>query len=190
MNWIDLFVHKKILKNETGLFECDEEGKLLSYYPSIEVLIEKTEVREHYTYGDAYYRPCIHSMIVPEGVTGFSRDFFRGGYISETLELPYTIKTIGSEEDCCVFADTSIGRLILPDSIESIGNFAFGNSKIEEVVYPKKIIEFQYARQFKGAKINRLLLPQNVFYYLQTQGHRPESLFNPYDTEIMDCIVY
>jgi hypothetical protein len=186
----NIYAHKMILKNETGLFECDEDGKLLSYYPSIEVLMEKNEVRERYTYRDSYYRPCIHSMMVPEGITSFSHDFFRGGYIAETLKLPSTIKTIGSEKDICVFADTSIGRIILPDSIESIGTFAFGNSEIEEFVYPNKIIEFQYLRQFKGTRINRLLLPQNVSCYLQTQDRCIESLFNPCDTKIMNCIVF
>lgn len=186
----NIYVHKKILKNETGLFECDEDGKLLSYYPSIEVLMEITEVRELHAYRDSYYRPFIHSMIIPEGVTSFSGNFFRGGYIAGTLELPNTIKTIGSEEDTCVFAETSIGHIILPDSIESIGTFAFGNSKIEEFVYSNKIVELQYLGQFKKTIINRLLLPQNVSYYLQTQDRCIESLFNPCDTKIMNCIVF
>lgn len=186
----NIYAHKMILKNETGLFECDEDGKLLSYYPSIEVLMEKNEVRERYTYWDSYYRPFIHSMIIPEGVTSFSGNFFRGGYIAGTLKLPSTINTIGSEEDTCVFANTSIGRIILPDSIESIGTCAFGYSEIEEFVYPNKIIEFQYLRQFEGARINRLLLPPNVSCYLQTQDRCIESLFNPCDTKIMSCIVF
>lgn len=179
-----------ILKNETGLFECDEEGKLLSYFPSIEVLMEKTKVRERYTYGDSYYKPCIHSMIVPEGVTSFCRNFFRGGMIEGDLVLPQTLKVIGTEIDDCVFADSSIGRVILPNTIESIGVFAFGNSKIVEFVYPDMILELQYARQFKGASINKLLLPQRVFDYLQVHGRRIESLFNPFDTSISDYILY
>ena len=186
----NVYAHKQILKNETGLFECDEDGKLLSYYPSINVLMEKTEVRERYTYRDSYYRPCIHSMIVPEGVTSFCREFFRGGMIEGDLVLPQTLKVIGTEIDDCVFADSSIGRVILPNTIESIGDFAFGKSNIEELVYPDKIIELQYARQFKGTKINKLLLPQNIFDYLQVQGRRIESLFNPFDTSISDYILY
>lgn len=186
----NVYAHKQILKNETGLFECDEDGKLLSYYPSINVLMEKTEVRERYTYGDSYYRPCIHSMIVPEGVTSFCREFFRGGMIEGDLVLPQTLKVIGTVIDDCVFANSSIGRVILPNTIESIGVFAFGNSNIEELVYPDKIIELQYARQFKGTKINKLLLPQNIFDYLQVQGRRIESLFNPFDTSISDYILY
>lgn len=186
----NVYAHKQILKNETGLFECDEDGKLLSYYPSINVLMEKTEVRERYTYSDSYYRPCIHSMIVPEGVTSFCREFFRGGMIEGDLVLPQTVKVIGTEIDYSVFADSSIGRVILPNTIESIGVFAFGKSNIEELVYPDKIIELQYARQFKGTKINTLLLPQNIFDYLQVQGRRIESLFNPCDTSISDYILY
>ena len=99
-------------------------------------------------------------------------------------------KVIGTEIDDCVFAESSIGRVILPNTIESIGDFAFGKSNIEELVYPDKIIELQYARQFKGTKINKLLLPQNIFDYLQVQGRRIESLFNPCDTSISDYILY
>ena len=187
----NIYAHKMILKNETGLFECDEDGKLLSYYPSIEVLMEKNEVRERYTnWICSYYRPCIHSMIVPEGVTSFCKDFFRGGMIGGDLVLPKTLKMIGTDTEDCVFAETNIGRIILPDSIESIGIFAFGNSEIKEFVYPNKIIELQYLRQFKGTKINRLLLSQNVFEYLQVQGLPIESLFNPSDTKILDYILY
>ena len=186
----NIYAHKQILKNETGLFECDEDGKLLSYYPSINVLMEKTEVRERYTYRDSYYRPCIHSMIVPEGITSFCREFFMGGMIEGDLVLPQTLKVIGTEIDDCVFAYSSIGRVILPNTIESIGVFAFGKSNIEELVYPDKIIELQYPRQFKGTKINKLLLPQNIFDYLQVQGRRIESLFNPFDTSISDYILY
>lgn len=71
----NIYAHKIILKNETGLFECNEGGKLLSYYPSIQVLMDKTEMREHYTYGESYYKPSIHSLIIPEGITSFSREF-------------------------------------------------------------------------------------------------------------------
>ena len=184
-----------ILRNETGIFLCDENGKLLSYYPSIEVLTDEAVVRERYTYGDSYYKPCIKTMIVPEGVTSFCRDFFRWGMIAGDLVLPSTLKRIGSygltyKEDDCVFANTSIGRIVLPDTIESIGIFAFGNSCIGELVYPNKIIESQYARQFKGAIINRLLIPQNVFDYLQAQSRSPEHLLNYGPNKISDCIVY
>lgn len=186
----NIYKHKMILENETGLFLCDEDGKLLSYYPSVNVLIDKTKVREYYTYGDAFYKPCIYSMLVPHGVSSFTREFFRGGYIAGNLELPNTIKTIGSEFDSGVFAETCIGRIILPNSIESIGTFALGNSKIAEFVYPDKIIELQYARQFKGTMINKLLLPQRVYDYLQVQGRSIESLFNPFDINISDYILY
>lgn len=110
--------------------------------------------------------------------------------IEGDLVLPQTLKVIGTEIDNCVFADSSIGHVILPNTIESIGDFAFGESNIEELVYPDKIIELQYARQFKGTKINKLLLPQNIFDYLQVQGRRIESLFNPFDTSISDYILY
>ena len=187
----NIYTHKMILKNETGLFECDEDGKLLSYYPSIKVLRDKTEVLErHAHWRNSYNRPCIHSMIVPDGVTSFCQDFFRGGMIDGDLVLPKTLKMIGTDMDDCVFANTYIGRIILPDSIETIGIFAFGNSEIEEFVYPDKIIELPYLRQFKGTKINRLLLSQNVFEYLQVQGRRIESLFNSSDTSILDYILY
>ena len=170
----NVYNHKMILENDAGLFLCDETGKLLSYYPSVDVLIDKTEVREHYGY--VFYRPCINSMKVPEGVTCLGREFFRGGMISGSLELPDTLKKLGTETDDCVFADTCIGSVTIPMSVDMIGTFAFGNSKINELVYPDKIIECQYLRQFKGAEINDFVIHRDMFDFLQRSKQEVNSL--------------
>ncbi len=184
------YTHELLLKNETGAFLCDEGGKLLSYYPSIKALMDKTIVKEYYSYGASFYKPCIYVMKVPEGVTGFSRDFFRGGMINGELELPNSLKTIGTEMDDCVFADTYIGHITIPMSVESIGTYAFGNSKIVELFYPYRIIESQYLRQFKGASIDNLIISKDVSNYLHKNELRDEHLFYPYEAEIMNCIVH
>lgn len=187
----NIYTHKKILKNETGLFECDDNGKLLEYYPSPSVLIDKATIRERYTYGDSYYKPCVHELIVPEGVVSFKDGFFRGGLIEGTLSFPSTVQTIGTDFDCCVFANTKIGKVILPDSMESFGDFAFGNAQIDELVYPNKLIDTTYRRQFKEATINTMLLPISIYTLKENMKSRNfEELFNPYDCRIRNIQIY
>ena len=170
----NIHTREVLLKNETGAFLCNEDGKLLSYYPSIEVLMDKPIGIEDYP--NCFYKPCIRTMKVPEGVTGFSSNFFRSGMIEGELILPDSLKTIGTEMDVCVFANTYIGHLAIPKSVETIGVFAFGSSRIKELVYPNKIIESQHMRQFKDAIIGNLTIPEGVFGYLHRNKIEVEHL--------------
>lgn len=189
--YINNYTCHKIFKNRTGCFECDDNGKLLEYYPSPSVLIDKATIRERYTYGDSYYKPCVHELIVPEGVVSFKYDFFRGGLIEGTLSFPSTVQTIGTDFDYGVFANTKIGKVILPDSMESFGNFAFGNAQIDELVYPNKLIDTTYRRQFKEVIINILLLPKSIYTLTENMKERNfEELFNPCDCRIRNIQIY
>lgn len=171
----NIHTREVILKNETGAFLCNEDGKLLSYYPSIEVLMDKPTEIENYP--NCFYKPCIRAMKIPEGVTSFSSNFFRFGMIEEELILPNSLKTIGTDMDGCIFANTYIGHIAIPKSVEAIGVFAFGSSRIKELVYPDKIIESQYMRQFKDAIIDNLTIPKGVYCYLQRKRIKIEQLF-------------
>lgn len=179
------------LENETGIFLCDETGKLHTYYPSLEVLMEKSEIRKY----DAYYKTYVRTMKVPDGVTGFCDGFFRNGYIEEELELPHSLKTIGTGIfDCmCVFANTYIGRVVIPSSLEMIGTYAFGNSRIGELVYPNKVIKYEYLRQFKGCIIENFIISKEVSDYLCNNEIEPARLLNPlnppFDVTINKIIV-
>ena len=149
----------KIIKNESGLFECDDDGKLLNFYPDSHNLIDETIVRETYTFGKSYYKPCVHSLIIPEGVTSLEHDFFRGGLVQDDILLPSSLVSLGDKWNPGVFSDACLPELIIPDNVNSIGEFAFGNSRIKSLRITR-VFESEYLRQFKGAYIGTLYLPK------------------------------
>lgn len=149
----------KILKNESGVFECNDEGKLLRFYPDSNNLIDGAKVRETYTMGKSYYKPCIHSLIIPEGVISLEHDFFRGGLVQDEVQFPSTLVSLGDKWNPCVFSDACLPEIVIPDNILSIGEFAFGNSRIKSLRLTH-VFESEYLRQFKGAYIGILFLPK------------------------------
>lgn len=146
----------RIFENESGLFLCNNNGGLLAFFPAIDNLLDESVLKQSYTFQDAYYKPCVHSMIIPEGVFSIEMDFFRGGLVKEKLLLPNTLKLIDSN----VFADSCLPEINIPESVNMIGTFAFGNSIIKSVRFTR-IFECEYLRQFKGASIDTLYLPKN-----------------------------
>lgn len=179
-----------IYRNETGLYECDERGMLMEYYPSTDNLLSESVVRKHYTFGDDYFSPCVKRMIVPEGVKSLRAGFFRGGLVESELIFPDTITSIGSQDEDCVFADTQLPKVVLPDSLEMIGVFAFGNSIIEELIYPQKMFDYPYLRQFKGSRIKHLALPKELFYSVFELKEKVIKLLQAYDATIDNIHYY
>lgn len=157
--FINLANDHQVLRSESGLFECDPEGKLIRFYPDPKNLLDEVVLKEEYTYGKSYYRPCVHTLIIPEGVTAFTREFFRYGYVENEISFPDTLVSLGSEFDDCVFADTCLPIVAIPESVEMIGTFAFGHSIIESLSF-KRLVKSIYLRQFKEACIGTVYLPR------------------------------
>lgn len=179
-----------IYRNNTGIYECDERGMLMEYYPSIDNLLGVSIVRERYTFGDDCFSPCVKRMVVPEGVKSLRTGFFRGGLVENELIFPATLTSIGSQHEDCVLANTRLSKVVLPDSLEMIGCFAFGNSIIEELVYPQKIFDYPYLRQFKGARIKHLFLPKELFYSVFERKEKAIVLLQAYDATIDNIHYY
>ena len=186
----DMFFNQKnnsvVYRNETGLYECNEHGMLMKYYPSVDNLLSEHIVRERYTFRDSYYSPCVKRMIIPEGVKSLRDEFFRGGLVENELILPSTLTSI----EYCVLADTHLSKVVLPDSLEMIGGFAFGNSIIEELVYPRKIFDYPYMRQFKGSRIKHLFLPKELFCSVFGQKDKARKTLQAYDATIDNIHYY
>ena len=49
---------------------------------------------------------------------------------------------------------------VLPDTLEELGDFVFGNSTMVSLRIPKGL-KSEYARQFKGSRIGTLYLPED-----------------------------
>lgn len=190
----DVFINQVnnsvVYRNETGLYECNEHGMLMKYYPSVDNLLSEPVVREHYTFGDEYYSPCVKRMVIPEGVKSLRDEFFRGGLVENELILPSTLTSIGSHHDGCVLANTHLSKVVLPDSLEMIGTFAFGNSIIEELVYPQKMLDYPYLRQFKGSRIKHLFLPKDLFCSVFGQKDKARKTLQAYDAGIDNIHYY
>lgn len=186
----DMFFNQKnnsvVYRNETGLYECNEHGMLMKYYPSVDNLLSEHIVRECYTFRDSYYSPCVKRMIIPEGVKSLRDEFFRGGLVENELILPSTLTSI----EYCVLANTHLSKVVLPDSLEMIGGFAFGNSIIEELVYPRKIFDYPYMRQFKGSRIKHLFLPKELFCSVFGQKDKARKTLQAYDATIDNIHYY
>ena len=153
------YQEQRVYESESGLFMCDDDGKLLRFFPAKENLLDKVVVREHYTYNVAYYQPCVKTLIIPEGITSFAEEFFCEGYVQDFVSLPESLHSIGNEMNYNVFAGAHLPEIIIPKNVNMIGAFAFGNSIIRSVKFTR-IFKCEYLRQFKGAHIEALYLPQ------------------------------
>ena len=49
----------------------------------------------------------------------------------------------------------------LPFDLEKLGNYAFANSKIGTLIIYNEALKSKYGRQFKGATIDKLYLPES-----------------------------
>ena len=156
--YVNTYNSYKILRNESGMFECNDDGKLLRFYPSAQNLLDETIVKKTNSFGKSFFKPSIHSLIIPEGVTAIGRDFFSDGIVEDTIHFPETLCSIGKGPEVRVFADTHLPDIIIPERVNMIGALAFENSVIRSVRY-LRVFECEYFHQFEGANVETLYLP-------------------------------
>lgn len=98
-------------------------------------------------------------MGIPEGVASIPDSCFHYCSLVGGVVLPSTVREIGED----AFSWSGIARINFPEGLESIGNEAFVNTKLEEVVLPASCTEFVGERQF-GAnfQLRRLELQGSV----------------------------
>lgn len=162
MSSIETIGEEHVLKSESGLFYTDGNGIVQRFEPAgvnpfFDEDIEKTD---NYTYKT---QKSIRSLVIPNGVRGFSSDFMRGVRVTERFELPEGLISIGNNSfDManavnCVFADCILPAVVIPESVKEIGIFAFGHTHIESLQLPLGL-QSPYGRQFKDSYIGTLRL--------------------------------
>ena len=151
--------HSMYIISESGVFMCDKYGMLKKFYPCIHNILNEQKIREVYTFGKSYYKPCVHSLIIPEGVTSLEHEFFRGGLVKDQIHFPQTLVSLGDRWNPGVFSDSCLPDIIIPNNVRSIGEFAFGNSHIKSLRLTH-VLGCEYLRQFKGAQIRTVYLPK------------------------------
>lgn len=165
-----------VLESESGLFFIDENGIAQRFEPAKDnpFFDEETEQNDNYTFKTD---KSIRTLIIPKGVKGFVPDFMRGIRVTERFELPEGLKSIGNnsfdigKEQHCVFANCILPTVIIPQSVEEIGIFAFGHTRIKSLQLPATLCS-PYGRQFKDSCIELLRLPKEwkVFVHLENDG--------------------
>ena len=153
-----------VLESESGSFFIDENGIVQRFEPSAgnPFIDEKTDLNDNYIHST---EKSIRTLIIPEGVKGFSSDFMRGVRVTERFELPEGLISIGNnsfdigKEENCVFANCILPSVVVPRSVKEIGNFAFGHSHIDSLQLPEAL-HSPYGRQFKDSYIGTLRLPE------------------------------
>lgn len=150
-----------VLKSESGLFECSYKGELLNFYPASENLIPENPIREHYVLGRRCYTPCVHNLIIPEGVTSIKDGFFARGHVESTITFPSTLTSIGDVFNKGVFSGVEVNEMVIPPTILSIGNFAFENSRIQTLrITFRNTCEHIY--EFRNLHIDRLIISRDI----------------------------
>lgn len=152
-----------VLESESGLFFINSEGVLEHFEPSSNNLFvdEVTEIRRNYTF--TTYK-SIRTLIVPKGVKEFQSDFMRGVKVIERFELPEGLLSIGNngnscgKSSTCVFSNCILPEVVVPQSVQEIGDFAFGHSYINVLQLPVTL-RSKYGRQFKDSYIKTVKLP-------------------------------
>ena len=148
------------LESESGAFFLDEHGIVERFEPSIDNPFKDERTEK----GDIVTQKSIRSLIVPEGVKGFVSEFMRRVRVLELFELPNGLLSIGNnsfsieDEQQCVFANCILPSVVIPETVQQIGNFAFGSSHIECLQLPATL-RSEYGRQFKDGYIGVLKMP-------------------------------
>ena len=127
----NLYRGEVIFENESGLFLCGNSGNLKRFFPATENLLAKPLMKE--CYSNDYFNPCVHSLIIPEGVTSLERNFFSRGFVKDQVLFPNTLVSLGDKWNPSVFSNSYLPDIVVPENVSFIGEFAFGNSTIKSV---------------------------------------------------------
>lgn len=180
--------NRSVLKSESGSFYVDKTGVMQRFEPAGDnpYIEEETEFNDNYTYTT---HKSIRTVIMPNGVKGFVSDFMRGVRVTERFVLPEGLERIGNNsfdidtEESCVFANCILPSVVIPQSVQEIGVFAFGHSHIEVLQLPASL-HSPYGRQFKDSYIGTLRLPHEWKNKVSLDDDGHLSLNSTMDTEI------
>ena len=131
------------ITNKTGTFTIDDNG-VLKEYQSTEV----NQVEEN----------VWRCLDIPEGVRVIPEWAFRDCEILDRLTFPKSLRII-STGGAGAFSWSKLPHVELPETLEELGDFAFGHSSMRSVRIPKGLRSI-YNRQFKESAIGTLYLPE------------------------------
>lgn len=131
------------ITNETGTFTIDNNGVLINYQST-----ENNQIAEN----------VWRCLDIPEGVRVIPEWAFRDCEILERLTFPKSLRVI-STGGAGAFSWSKLPHVELAETLEELGDFAFGHSSMCSVRIPKGL-KSEYGRQFKESSIGTLYLPE------------------------------
>lgn len=148
--------------SESGIFH-HIGGIVYSFTPNPDNIIEGgIDAPDGWCNGVRHYDNAIKTLIVPEGIKGFIGYFLRGWAITETVDFPDSLLSIGEENgEGCVFSDCYLPEIVLPGALKCLGVYAFGHSYIRKLTVAPTV-KSKYNRQFKDSTIEELYLPKVI----------------------------
>lgn len=134
------------ITNESGTFYVDELGVLQKFCCSPENNADACAPQD---------TKKLYTLHIPEGVTVLKEEAFRCYTVLDKLTLPDSLRLIGG----CVLADCQLPDVVIPETLEILGDFSFAHSTMRSLRLPKNAA-WDYARQFKGSNTETLYVSQ------------------------------
>lgn len=111
----------------------------------------------------ASFRSChwmeVDPLIIPEGITEIPWECFAHCQSFRKLVLPQSLKTLGGFS----FFNTRMEEMNLPEGLETIGESAFwGSGELKKVVIPESVIDLGLGAFAQNDSLHSIVFPQNI----------------------------
>lgn len=151
------------LTNDSGAFLVDADGVLMAFEPSPGNLVSRDD-----------YAMTVHSLHVPSGVKAIASGMFQGLEVLDSMTLPETLRAIGL--GCGhgnVFNSAKLPDVLLPESLEALGDFTFGNCTFRSLTITgaSACMMPSIRRQFKGSLVEKIRVPAKYRDLLEEFSH-------------------
>lgn len=136
--------------NESGAFYVDRLGVLQAFCCSSANNADVCSERD---------TKKLYTLHIPEGVTVLKAFAFREYTVLEKLTLPDSLLLMGTG-DGCVFTGCSLPDVVIPETVQILGNLAFQGSSLRSLRLPENAQQWENARQFTACEIGILYLSE------------------------------
>ncbi len=114
---------------------------------------------EQYFMTHLRYPAGVRTVVIEEGITEIGKNIFSGLYKAAYFSFPSTLHTIGTG----AFTDTNISRVILPEGLSSIGNYAFQNCEnIVSIEIPHTVKKIGAGAFLNCGALEKVEIPSSV----------------------------
>lgn len=116
------------------------------------------------SYHDVFIAPdwvgfdFLKTLVIDEGITTVGREAFETLSNLSSISLPNTLESIGDY----AFEGCPIEEIVIPESVKSVGKEAFYNTNIEEIFIPKTVEKWSGAEFMLCRNLKRVFIEEGV----------------------------